>query len=431
MINIANFLEGLEKLAYKILLWIILLPKTLLKIILDPRWAPGYIEEELHNDQTPPFDEYMSPIILFLVVTLIPASFLSILPTYGVQMVSPTDQSISGRTLTVDAEARFKPNSTDVHHEFWWIVSKTETNGAGTLSTFLGGESHSDLDGVHQLNSTFVKSASVSASYSFQVIDPNTLRDGYSYTFTDPGNYYVDFRAVNFRTNLNHKIEDYYGTVSVFVPADPEAPMTISAANVGFTSVKPLLAQQTGQSRNVEDILTSEGTYVQALILLSLPLLFALATKIFTGVPIGEEGIRESFYAQCYYFAPLSLFFWASYYSGYFYTPDIFPVSNPSINIQSWIGQATLIAIAIWFIAVETAAIARERKIRLWGSALILVVCLVILITAYYVYTALSLDFYLLRKSAIWFYPLASLAIAVSFVFVRIGKRVVRRRRKS
>ena len=38
--------EKFENLIYKVLVWIVLIPKTLLQIMLHPDWAPGYIKQE-------------------------------------------------------------------------------------------------------------------------------------------------------------------------------------------------------------------------------------------------------------------------------------------------------------------------------------------------------------------------------------------------
>lgn len=67
--NILNILEELEKLLTEILLWIVLIPRTLIKIITKPKWVPAYIEEQVEKPSER-FRDYMSPIILFLVNSL-------------------------------------------------------------------------------------------------------------------------------------------------------------------------------------------------------------------------------------------------------------------------------------------------------------------------------------------------------------------------
>lgn len=67
--NIINILEAIEKLAVELLLWIVYVPKTLYKVIADPGWVPGYVEGQLANDKGR-FEDYMSPVLLFLVCSV-------------------------------------------------------------------------------------------------------------------------------------------------------------------------------------------------------------------------------------------------------------------------------------------------------------------------------------------------------------------------
>jgi hypothetical protein len=40
MNNLTEIIEGVEKFAYEVLTWILLIPKTLINIILNPSWVP-------------------------------------------------------------------------------------------------------------------------------------------------------------------------------------------------------------------------------------------------------------------------------------------------------------------------------------------------------------------------------------------------------
>ena len=83
MKSVFTVLQDLERLIYKILMWVILIPKTIVKIILQPGWVHEYIKVELNSadDESMPFDEYMSPVLL-LTVALIPALVFNFLPSY-------------------------------------------------------------------------------------------------------------------------------------------------------------------------------------------------------------------------------------------------------------------------------------------------------------------------------------------------------------
>ena len=63
--NIVNIIEGIERLVVSLLFWLIFIPKSLFKIVSDPRWVEEYVTRELKEDADR-FQDYMSPIILYL-----------------------------------------------------------------------------------------------------------------------------------------------------------------------------------------------------------------------------------------------------------------------------------------------------------------------------------------------------------------------------
>lgn len=67
--NIINIIKGIELLAVEVLLWFIYVPKTLYKIIKDPKWAPGYVRDQLAEKDK--FKGYMSPVLLFLAISVV------------------------------------------------------------------------------------------------------------------------------------------------------------------------------------------------------------------------------------------------------------------------------------------------------------------------------------------------------------------------
>ena len=72
--DLGEFLEGIEKLIVKILLWVVIIPKTLFRILTEPTWIVEYIDDEIaagKEDKDNQFDEYMSPILLFLICSLV------------------------------------------------------------------------------------------------------------------------------------------------------------------------------------------------------------------------------------------------------------------------------------------------------------------------------------------------------------------------
>lgn len=67
-----DFLEGIERLIVRILLWVVIIPKTLFQIFSEPSWVVTYIEEELvEEERNGRFDDYISPVLLFLICSLV------------------------------------------------------------------------------------------------------------------------------------------------------------------------------------------------------------------------------------------------------------------------------------------------------------------------------------------------------------------------
>ena len=68
--NLLNILESIEKLALEIILWLIFIPKTIFKVISEPDWVIDYVELEMKKP-TGRYDNYISPILLFLVSSVV------------------------------------------------------------------------------------------------------------------------------------------------------------------------------------------------------------------------------------------------------------------------------------------------------------------------------------------------------------------------
>lgn len=74
--NAVVILEGIADLIVKVLLLIIFLPKTLYKIISDPRWVPNYIREKVTKKGA--YSDYVSPIFLYILTGLAPYLFVPV-----------------------------------------------------------------------------------------------------------------------------------------------------------------------------------------------------------------------------------------------------------------------------------------------------------------------------------------------------------------
>jgi len=399
MKSIFTVLQDFEKLIYKILMWIILIPKTIVKITLNPGWAHGYITAELNPEHKPdqessPFDEYMSPVILLLVVALLPALIFNFLPAFGATVSSPASETpTTDRFLAFQSSTDFKSSSTDMDYFHVWIVEKVQTNGDLAViyreDHFPGG-----------------------ATNLIQKIDNNTVTDHFLYTFPDleSGEYYVNVYAGKYYPFRKDTpvVELYNSYLKVTVPVKLDEQIVISN-NEMKSAVNA--SEQKG-IENIVDQIQKENTIFLALALMIPPLLFALATKLFMGDPIGENTLKENFYVQCYYFSPLSLAIWATYYAYYFFTSDAyFYIGN---NIALPILLLPPIMAAIWFFRTEMKVVATERKISGLKPFAIVTVCIAIFGLAVYVFFYFSNFQDRIRLLSIQAYPLLSAALLLA-----------------
>lgn len=453
--SIFNVLEGFEKLAYKLLIWIILIPKTIVKIILNPGFVRDYIHDELTNDKESPFDEYMSPMILYLGITLLPALAIYFLPQFGAFVLDPNDKEsvlesnyseVPSRVIDVEILVRYKSSIVTSYPETNWglyqgcflcnpprTIQNIQWTDTGEFAAQSTDEQYNLVDLMGYAEQVFMDLYTIRYRFHYEIPDTDP---GYPYDFA--------FQTLKFASAMTKNADELYelkGTISV--PIDPSESMSITITPIpDYTLINladtlyrtglfsdrtglfselsyridqtryPVLAQET-PVQNFKTIpqdwnkaLQSNQTILLGLGLLIPPLIFTLATSLFhAGTKrIGETDLKESFYAQCYYFVPVGLVWWAWYYSDYFYTSDVrMPTSLLSLPIY---------VIIIWFLIVETKAIARERQMQsVWHAIPVLVVCILIIVILITLGFIFALDFAALRKSTIWFYPIASIVL--------------------
>jgi len=67
-----KIIQALEEIIYHFILWIILLPKTFYKVLFFPKWIHCYVESELLKETDKQFNEYLSPILFWIITALLP-----------------------------------------------------------------------------------------------------------------------------------------------------------------------------------------------------------------------------------------------------------------------------------------------------------------------------------------------------------------------
>jgi hypothetical protein len=396
MNTLIDALENVEKLIYRTLVWLILIPKTLLQVVLHPDWGSKYIKDELGEGKSR-FDEYLSPVALLLLVAIVPFIVWSFLPTPGVSVVSPaTDKPTNEHKVHFDANIKFISTSTSGFVTTYWRVEEEKYDGSSSSYPLL------------QLNKyTNDPAESNSPDYfNYYQVDSHTIQDTYDYEFPEPGRYWVSVEATKFDSN-GLLIESYSDEIYIFVPEKPDENVIVNAR------AKPDEPKQfTFEEASKQ--LESEKTIFLALGLLIPPLLFAMAIKLLSKDLLSEDSLKETFYFQCYYFSPLAFVFWATSYAIRFFTPDVFFRYDTDINL---IVLMPLALAVFWFISVQTHVVSKEAKVSGWIALLIVLGCMFVLGLGI-IFVAFGSDPDLqdfARKSSIWIYPLVSAGLLIAY----------------
>ena len=76
--DLVKLIQSLQELVFEIFVWILLLPKTLFRALTRPDLMVKYVNSELQKDPEKQFDDYLSPVLFFLLLAVIPAAFYKI-----------------------------------------------------------------------------------------------------------------------------------------------------------------------------------------------------------------------------------------------------------------------------------------------------------------------------------------------------------------
>lgn len=93
-------LQSLEDAVYEIVIWILFLPKTFFQIILRPSWIQSYVTKEWEKKPEERFQAYLSPVIFWLLLAVIPFAWSF---TLGVGKDSPqlTDSLVINSAMSL------------------------------------------------------------------------------------------------------------------------------------------------------------------------------------------------------------------------------------------------------------------------------------------------------------------------------------------
>jgi hypothetical protein len=408
-------MEGLEALVYKILTWVFLIPKTIIKIILNPGFVSVYVKNELAKERKNPFDEYMSPILLYLTITLLPTLALNLIPQFGIRLITPVDGHDLNREIYFESQTVFKLSTKKMGYEYEWLVWRCNNVNQKEVcgdEIFVASEKHNSADGVYVWNHSNGEYEPAGIPAQIQVIDHSTVKDSFSFSFREPGNYFVSILVENFHPDSRTITpESYYDHFYIYVPYDTNKPLQI------FSEFR---SQFYREKIDLVENLQSTNALLLGIAFLFPPLLFAMTINVIRKRSISESSLRENFYTQCYYFSPIGVTYWAAVYS------TEFALVSESYIIGG-VFLLLLLAIFLWFILVEINTIAQEGNTNKWVALLILLILVGGVSGLTQLYFSSIDDPDILRKSIIYIFPGLSVLFVISAIILRVRKWIKRK----
>lgn len=345
MIDLTKIIEGIEDLAYNLLIWILLIPKTLAKIVFHPAWAPGYVSEKLKEDAGGKFDDYLSPVLLILLCSLIPFiySYVTLVP--DVVLAGPT-QTETNKDVTFTATVNFISKTNQANYEWGEWVGDNYT--------------------------------------SYGSWDSDQMTDYFTYNWDTPGWKTIDVTATN---NQGEYYENQYDVYVI----DPSLPASQQAST---SNAAPAAGRET---KNWQSALEGMPGFLAALGFLSIPLLFTLAIEAFRGNPLTGTSLMRTFYVQCYYLSPFALACWALILGQkYFITPSEIPLTI--------LAAVVVLILLLQLIRNEVLLIAAERRLRRGRALWIVLGCLTVIIVLAVTIIVLIGNAEAFRQFLEWFY---------------------------
>lgn len=361
MIDLTTLIESIEKLAYNILIWVLLVPRTLVKILFNPGWVPEYVSSQLKDaDVEDRFGEYISPVILILLATLLPFAYAYITPLPAVTLHGPAQAPVN-TDVDFDASANFISNAGQFGYA--WTA-----------------------DGVDPWSDNSEQNK------DFVTINWNT-----------PGWKLVTVTATN------QSLESYYDEFYIYIidPSQTAASQTDTQNNPPAPAAKAI---------DFVGALEGPTGILAALAFLSIPLLFALATDAFRGQEVTRKSLMRSFFIQCYYFSPFGLAAWSLVLGvEHLLTPLQYPITLLSIVV--------VLVMLFWLMRNETNLIAQERGLNRFQAILVVLACLLVIIAAGFAIYMLQGSAELLRVSLGWFYVAAVGALVLVTIMHRMYRK--------
>jgi hypothetical protein len=85
--DFGKLFQSIEDAVYEVMVWIMLLPKTFIRSMFRPRWTIQYVNEEWEKKPEDRFDEYLSPVLLWLIMGVFPLTISTILQNGNIKTI--------------------------------------------------------------------------------------------------------------------------------------------------------------------------------------------------------------------------------------------------------------------------------------------------------------------------------------------------------
>ena len=85
--DIGKLFQSIEDAVYEVMVWIMLLPKTFIRSMFRPGWAIQYVNEEWEKKPDDRFDEFLSPVLLWLIVAVFPLTISTIVQNGNIKTI--------------------------------------------------------------------------------------------------------------------------------------------------------------------------------------------------------------------------------------------------------------------------------------------------------------------------------------------------------
>jgi hypothetical protein len=87
--DIIKILQTLEEALYEVTTWLVLLPKTYFKVVIRPDWIQRYITIEWMKELPERFKNYLSPLLFWIFVVVLPYIFIFKIPLSKTAFLRP------------------------------------------------------------------------------------------------------------------------------------------------------------------------------------------------------------------------------------------------------------------------------------------------------------------------------------------------------